>query len=363
MDRANHLDRPAGDLVGGPRRDFRPLLPYRAVRQRGGGGRAGQRQPLRPCDLGLDRESRPRTSRRRRKSRSASPGSTPGSCATSERRSAAPSIPASAAKAAFIPWNSTPSCATSASQPEGAPPMIVLNDLRYVRLGTRISTPPCATRPTSSGCSWRVARARALYLRADDRDHTLVYTKAIPVRHVAGFEVRTAAELEAAAAELDSAGRDVRCGTRARMRAARVDAFIAFEDPSGNSIELVVGRHTAADGTSRRATPASRVSPTSACTRSSPSRDEEFWTTDLQCAGSDWIGDAPLLRIDPVHHRIALFPSTAPRRAAHQPPGREHRRHHALVLFPAEKNVRSASVPAATRPRARCSSISKDPTA
>jgi len=29
----------------------------------------------------------------------------------------------------------------------------------------------------------------------------------------------------------------------------------------------------------------------------------------VQCAVSDWIGEAPLLRIDPVHHRVALFPS------------------------------------------------------
>jgi len=40
-----------------------------------------------------------------------------------------------------------------------------------------------------------------------------------------------------------------------------------------------------------------------------PRQDELFWTTVCNARVSDWIGQAPLLRIDPVHHRIALFPS------------------------------------------------------
>ena len=38
-------------------------------------------------------------------------------------------------------------------------------------------------------------------------------------------------------------------------------------------------------------------------------RDEKFWTGTMNARVSDWIGPAPLLRIDPVHHRIALFPA------------------------------------------------------
>src|SRR5690606_11177692 len=41
-------------------------------------------------------------------------------------------------------------------------------------------------------------------------------------------------------------------------------------------------------------------------------RDEAFWTDLLGAKDSDRIGDAPLLRIDEVHHKIALFPSTYP---------------------------------------------------
>ena len=41
-------------------------------------------------------------------------------------------------------------------------------------------------------------------------------------------------------------------------------------------------------------------------------RDERFWTRSLGARVSDWIGEAALLRIDEVHHKIALFPSKRP---------------------------------------------------
>ena len=41
----------------------------------------------------------------------------------------------------------------------------------------------------------------------------------------------------------------------------------------------------------------------------SAARDETFWTKVMSARTSDRIGDAALLRIDEVHHKIALFPS------------------------------------------------------
>lgn len=38
-------------------------------------------------------------------------------------------------------------------------------------------------------------------------------------------------------------------------------------------------------------------------------RDAQFWTAVLNARVSDRIGAAPLLRIDDVHHKIALFPA------------------------------------------------------
>src|SRR5262245_20105905 len=106
--------------------------------------------------------------------------------------------------------------------------MILLNDLRYVRLGT--ADLEAAVRYATEILGLQLARrdGKSAYLRADDRDHTLVYTQGDPAQHVAGFEVRTAAELESAAAELDRAGRSVRAGTRLECEQRAVDAFIAF---------------------------------------------------------------------------------------------------------------------------------------
>jgi 2,3-dihydroxy-p-cumate/2,3-dihydroxybenzoate 3,4-dioxygenase len=82
-----------------------------------------------------------------------------------------------------------------------------------------------------------------------------------------------------------------------------------FEDPTGNAIELVA--RPAHSG--RRYFPSRDAGITSfshiGLHSIAPRTDEVFWTTVCNARVSDWIGEAPLLRIDPVHHRVALFPS------------------------------------------------------
>ena len=41
-------------------------------------------------------------------------------------------------------------------------------------------------------------------------------------------------------------------------------------------------------------------------------RDEAFWTKLMNARVSDWIGEAPLLRVNTIHHTLALFPSPRP---------------------------------------------------
>ena len=41
-------------------------------------------------------------------------------------------------------------------------------------------------------------------------------------------------------------------------------------------------------------------------------RDEAFWTQVCNARVSDRIGEAPLLRIDEIHHTIAMFPAAGP---------------------------------------------------
>src|SRR5690606_23156291 len=129
-------------------------------------------------------------------------------------------------------------------------------------------------------------------------------------QHVTGFELARAEELEAAAAALDNAGYRVESGSQQACEQRHVHSFVNFTDPSGNSIDLVYRP----DHSGRRYFPSRDAGITGfshvGLRSNDPERDELFWTGIMSARVSDRIGKAPLLRIDGVHHKIALFPST-----------------------------------------------------
>jgi 2,3-dihydroxy-p-cumate/2,3-dihydroxybenzoate 3,4-dioxygenase len=186
--------------------------------------------------------------------------------------------------------------------------MISLETIRYVRLGTANVDEAVSYATKLLGLELVRRERGAAYLRSDSRDHTLVYTTDDPRTHAVAFEVG-ASEIDAAASELDNSGYAVRAATRAECEQRWVDSAVMFTDPSGNSIELVA--RPAASG--RRYFPSRDAGITGfshiGLHSISPPKDEIFWTTVCNAKVSDWIGEAPLLRIDPVHHRMALFPS------------------------------------------------------
>jgi 2,3-dihydroxy-p-cumate/2,3-dihydroxybenzoate 3,4-dioxygenase len=194
-------------------------------------------------------------------------------------------------------------------------PVIGLHDIRYVRLGTRDLAG--ATRYADRILGLRETTRRGnskhgeqVYFRSDDRDHTLVYFDGDPMNHTVGFEVADEAALDAAAAALESAGRAVQEGSASECDERRVRALIRFNDPTGNCIELVAGpAHSGVRFFPTRDTGTTGFSHVGLRT-TDPVRDERFWTQVLGARVSDRIGQAPLLRIDEVHHKIALFPST-----------------------------------------------------
>ncbi|MGH8674991.1 MAG: VOC family protein [Burkholderiales bacterium] len=190
--------------------------------------------------------------------------------------------------------------------------MIELRTLRYVRLGTR--DPASAAEHARKVLGLELVRREgdAVYFRGDDRDHTLVYFKGDPADHATGWDLADRAALDAAGAELESNKIEVDRGTRSECEKRYVEDFIAFADPSGNRHELVVRPNPSA----------TRFAPSRDCgvwsfshiglRSTDPARDETFWTTVMNARVSDRIGAAPLLRIDEVHHKIALFPSRHP---------------------------------------------------
>lgn len=190
--------------------------------------------------------------------------------------------------------------------------MINLQDIRYVRLATRNVAAATDYAQRILGLELVRKEGKFTYLRGDDRDHTIVYYEGDPRETTAAFEVRTAGELEAAGVTLDGMKMDARRGTREEAEQRRVDDFVSFRDPSGNNIELVLRPHHSG----RRYFPSRDAGITSfshiGLRTTDPVRDEAFWTGVCNARVSDRIGAAPLLRIDEVHHKIALFPSTYP---------------------------------------------------
>jgi 2,3-dihydroxy-p-cumate/2,3-dihydroxybenzoate 3,4-dioxygenase len=187
--------------------------------------------------------------------------------------------------------------------------MINLRDIRYCRIG--VSNLDDATRFAVEllGLDVSCREPGAVYLKSDDRDHTLVYFDGKPDDHTVAFEATSEVDLDAAASELQNVGIDATHGTKDECEARHIDAMIKFRDPSGCKIEFVWKAHHSGiryhGGRDAGIMGFSHVG----LYTSNPKRDENFWTGVCSAKVSDWIGEAALLRIDNVHHKIALFPS------------------------------------------------------
>ena len=187
--------------------------------------------------------------------------------------------------------------------------MIDLQRVCYVRLGTRDLEG--ATRFATDVLGLEIAEAgkAAIYFKSDEREHTLCYFEGDPRTQAVAFEVGSRAGLSAAAGELERLGHAVYAGTPGEAESRKVREFIAFDDPSGNRIELVWRpAHNSERYHGVRDAGITGFSHVGLCTTDA-ARDEAFWTQVCNARVSDRVGDAPLLRINEVHHSIALFPT------------------------------------------------------
>jgi 2,3-dihydroxy-p-cumate/2,3-dihydroxybenzoate 3,4-dioxygenase len=190
--------------------------------------------------------------------------------------------------------------------------MIDLLDIRYVRLGTRDLAAADRFAREVIGLERVRVEAGAHYYRSDERDHTLVYFEGDPRDHTVGFELRHAGALQAAAAALSDQGFDVQAGSAAGCEQRQVRDYLSFRDPTGNRIDLVERpQHSGRRHFPSRDAGITGFSHVGLCSTDAP-RDEAFWCGTLGARVSDRIGHAALLRIDPVHHKVALFPTTRP---------------------------------------------------
>ncbi|WP_158967195.1 VOC family protein [Chachezhania sediminis] len=187
--------------------------------------------------------------------------------------------------------------------------MIQLQDVSYVRLGTRDLEGAEFFARDYLGLEVSDRSKGAVYFKSDERAHTLCYFEGDPADQAVAFVIGSEAELEQAAASLEEMNHQVHLGTAEEAAIRKVKAFIRFRDPTGNTIELVVRPENSGrryHGT--RDAGITGFSHVGLCTTDA-ARDERFWTRVCNARVSDRIGDAPLLRIDEVHHTIALFPT------------------------------------------------------
>ncbi len=191
--------------------------------------------------------------------------------------------------------------------------MIELQDIAYVRSGSSdIKTAvDFATRIVGMElAAWDDGTA---YLRVDGRHHCLSFTEGESGVLSSGFSVAHVDALAEAESELESAGLHVTRGSKDGARHRHVRDYLTFEDPFGNRIDLVAGQV-------QMSTPV-RFNRTAGITEfghicfDAPDVEEagRFWTRHFNARVSDWIsGSACLMRIDPVHHKLAVFKGERP---------------------------------------------------
>lgn len=197
--------------------------------------------------------------------------------------------------------------------------MVNLFDIRYARLGTRDLDFAVEYCTKILGLELVSRERKTAYFRSDKvsergntRDHTLAYFEGDPTDHTIAFDLRNPEDFDKVGAELESAGHPVRMGTSEECEQRRVARFLALKDPTGNKIEVVLQPfHSGPRYFPARDAGITHFSHIGLCTSDAP-RDEAFWTRVLNARVSDWIGNAALLRINTIHHTLALFPSARP---------------------------------------------------
>lgn len=190
--------------------------------------------------------------------------------------------------------------------------MIELSEIRYVRLGTGDVDACVAFATEIIGLELVEHGTRAAYLRGDQKNHNICYFKGDTTDHTAGLRIEGEDAYEAARKTLADAGANVTVGTAGGAQERRVEDYFSFSDPTGNRFDLVYRPHNHTrpyfPGRAVNITEFSHIGLNTIDAK----RDEKFWRTHFNMRANDWIGAAPLMSFDHVHHRIATFPADRP---------------------------------------------------
>src|ERR1700760_4426246 len=192
--------------------------------------------------------------------------------------------------------------------------MITLTDIAYVRSG--VADLETATRFATEIVGLELVTPPEVgvpHLRDRGPHHCLALVEGPSGVISSGFAVANADALDAAETELERSGISVHRGSPDEARSRRVREFIAFDDPFGNRLELVNQQETVARPVAFSR--AAGIAEFGHLCLDAPDVHEayRFWTTRFNARVSDWLGDAAcLVRIDPVHPKLAVFRGDEP---------------------------------------------------
>jgi 2,3-dihydroxy-p-cumate/2,3-dihydroxybenzoate 3,4-dioxygenase len=205
--------------------------------------------------------------------------------------------------------------------------VIELTDIAYVRsgvadldkavrfatdiVGLELAVPAAAGSGAAGGDG--ASPGREAHLRADARHHCLALVEGRSGVIASGFSVADEDALAAAETELERSGFTVSRGDAGAARSRRVRAFIGFDDPFGNRLELVCQQQTVTRPVAF--TRPAGITEFGHLCLDAPDVHEAylFWSKHFNARVSDWLGDAAcLIRIDPVHHKLAVFRGDGP---------------------------------------------------
>jgi 2,3-dihydroxy-p-cumate/2,3-dihydroxybenzoate 3,4-dioxygenase len=122
--------------------------------------------------------------------------------------------------------------------------VIEIEQLRYVRLGTRNLPAAVDFAQRILGLQLIERTDEQATFRSDFRDHTLAYEVGDPMQQSVGLEVRTQATLDRAVAALAANGITATAADAQALARRKARAMASFRDHSGNTFELVVRPET-----------------------------------------------------------------------------------------------------------------------
>ncbi len=192
--------------------------------------------------------------------------------------------------------------------------MITLTDIAYVRSGVADLDAAVAFATDIVGLELAAQTELGVaHLRADARHHCLALVEGASGIIASAFTVADSDALALAETELEHSGFTVRRGSPEEARSRRVREFIGFDDPFGNRLELVSQQEMITRPVNFART--AGITEFGHLCLDAPDVHEayRFWNTRFNARVSDWIGDgACLMRIDPVHHKLAVFKGDEP---------------------------------------------------